>query len=587
MGVTIAIIPFKPLSDDPEARLLMAGFVQDLTNNLSRFSGISLIAPESAVHVRDINDSDTLQSLGADYLISGSFRCQQDRIRMAVRLTRVKDGKIVFAYDYDELIETLFNVQDEVVRQIVNIFQQQIDSDLLAFSYKKNPVSLAAYENYLLGMDYLQKGAAEHDQEARRYFEAALAVDPKYAPAYTGMSLSYFNIWSCQLWDRWDVAKKGAQDYAEKALELDEFDYRALAVAGRLALFSAEYDRAEHYLRKSIRINSNDANNLIQVALSFIFLGLAEEAETLYQKACTLNPLHTDAYFSYGSNIYFELGDFRKAIELGRKLDPRRVWVDFPAYMAAAYYHVSDYDNMAMEWTRYVSRFAKYILSSEEASEEEALQWQMNINPYKGKTNLAPFWAFQSERMGLKSAVPRHTASSAHASFQKKGDLWEMDFGGETVLLKEAKGFHDICRLLQQPDVEVHCSEFMGAGVENEKGIALLDQKAKKEYKRKLLDLQSEMEEARTFNHSDRLATLQKAYDQLLAHLSGSLGLGGKSRLTSTSVDKARSAATLRIRSSIKKIETVHPRLARHLQASVKTGTFCVYRPEVPVTWSL
>ena len=237
METNLAILPFRELSGDESMHLLMQGFTEDLVINLSRFAGLSLISLESTSDMKGLEALDDIAALGADYTLGGSYRSFRQQLRITIQLVRVRDGKIVFASDYVESVEAIFNMQDEALKQIVNAIQQNIGYDLLSSSYTKPKAQLAAYENYLQGMDILSKGGVENDEEARVYFEAALVIDPTYARAYTGLSQSYFNFLSCQLWDRWDVSQRGALKYALKALELDENDYVALAVAGRVLLF--------------------------------------------------------------------------------------------------------------------------------------------------------------------------------------------------------------------------------------------------------------------------------------------------------------------------------------------------------------
>lgn len=585
MDINLAILPFRELSGDRTLDLMMQGFTEDLMINLSKFKGLSLLALESTSYIRGIEEVDAIAKLGADYTLGGSYRGFQDQIRIAIQLIRVKDGKVVFASDYRESVEAIFNMQDVVLKQIVNAIQQHIDYDLLSYSYKKSDVQLAAYENYLIGMDLLRKRGIEHDAKAREYFEAALAIDPKYARAYTGLSLSYLNEWSCQLWDRWDVSKKGALDNALKALELDENDYVALAVAGRTILFSEDYERAEHYLRKSISINPNDADNLLQVAFSFLFLSHTEEAEKLYLKACRLNPSHRDSYFAYGSNIYFELGDFEQAISLGTRIGPENAFVDFPAYMAAAYFHLSQPDKMQEMWKLYLKKYGQYIAGSATFEESDALAWQIRVNPYRGITNLRPFWEYIATLRGWPLSGGRRKAVVLANTFHLRDGIWKLTFNGETALVPDAKGFQDIFKLMQRCGEEVHCSELMGSVLTGDRGVEVFDLKARKNYQKRVAELQSEMAEAEDLGDSGRLGQLQEEYDTLLNHLSSALGLNGRHRTAITSVEKARSAVTLRIRSSIKKLEKVHPHLARHLRVTIRTGTFCSYKPDTPVDW--
>ena len=88
-------------------------------------------------------------------------------------------------------------------------------------------------------------------------------------------------------------------------------------------------------------------------------------------------------------------------------------------------------------------------------------------------------------------------------------------------------------------------------------------------------------------NQLEKISSLREEYDSLLDHLSKSLSLSGKTRKVGSTVEKARSAVTWRIRNAIKKIENVHPELGNHLSKSIKTGTNCAYLPEVDVNWTL
>ncbi|MFC4218934.1 tetratricopeptide repeat protein [Flagellimonas marina] len=585
MDVTIAILPFKTLIRSGDHQMFVDGFVEDLTTNLSKFIGLSIISSET---IKNLNiHKNQVEALDTDYFVKGSFREFEDSFRIGIQLIKKKDCAIIFAKDYDFSFEDMFKTQDEIVKQLVNMVQQQVDYDILSFSYETKSTDLKVYENYLLGMNILKKGGAEYDSEARMYFEEAIKKDPHYAKAYTGISLSYFNEWSCQLMDQWDLKKNGAQKFALKALELDEYDYVALTVAGRTFLFSREFDKAEHYLRRSLRMNPNDASNLIQVGFCFMFLGYTQEALELYKRALKLNPIHPESYYGYGSNFYFEDGNYKKAIELGNKINIGTSFVDFAAYMAAAHFHLGEFEKMKEYWKIYLNKFSKIVLKTDEIKEEEAIKWSIQVNPYKKNTNLKPFWEFIAKQKinATELLKSEKTFPSTPNLFKKTGNLWEISYAFESIVIQDLKGIHDIITLLERPEEDIHCSELIGAAVVNEKGIELIDQKAKTGYKKKILRLQEDIAEVDASNNYEELAKLQDEYDSILEHLSKSTGLAGKSRKSSVQVDKARSAVTWRIRSAIKKLGEVHPALAKHLTTSIKTGMFCSYRPENPVDW--
>ncbi|QGY43070.1 hypothetical protein GM418_05165 [Maribellus comscasis] len=397
--IRVAVLPFHIFSSEEELSPLILGFTDDLIANLSKFIGLSVISQLSSYKIKNSASDEITGMLGVDYLITGSFRKSVESVRINIQLNRMTDKSVIFTKQYNDSLDNILQTQDTIIVQIVSILQKQIDYDILSFSYQKKKVELAAYENWLLGMSYLKKGSLRYDLKARNCFEEALKIDPYFARAYSGLSLSYFNEWSCQLWDRWDVNKKGAHNYALKALEYDENDYISLTVLGRTYLYSEEFEKAEHYVRKSLRMNPNDADNLIQVAFTLMYLGFANESVKLYEKANELNPLHQDDYFGYGSNFYFETGQFEKSLHLGKTVSSRNTWVDFPVYMAGIYFHLGDYENMEVQWRLFLERFKSHINKDSAINEREALVWHKNINPYKKNTNLKEFWNYIEKKL--------------------------------------------------------------------------------------------------------------------------------------------------------------------------------------------
>ncbi|MEM9647472.1 MAG: hypothetical protein AAF969_03260 [Bacteroidota bacterium] len=583
---TVAVLPFQMLGEVNDLSPIIMGFTEDLIVNFSKFIGLSVISQYSSQGITNTSDTTAISQLGTDYIITGSFRpLEKNHFRIGIKLVRTRDNRIIFAGNHDESLETMLNTQNTVTEQIVNVLQQQINHDLLSYSYRKESVDLAAYENWLLGMNLLKKGTVESDLQARERFEAALRIDPQFARAYTGISLSYFNEWSCQLWDRWDVSQKGAHEYALKAIELDENDYVSLAVLGRTFLYSGDYDKSEYFIRKSLKMNPNDADNLILIAFTMVFLGLTKEAEALFKKARDLNPLHPDIYFPHASFIYFELGDYEKSVAYAEKVTDSSVWTDFSAYVAAAYFHLSEFDKMKAYWDKYMALFKKNINHRKPTTQKQALDWQIIVNPYKGKTNLEPFWKY----MGRSESSPKATSPSPGAQyggdFVLNGELWEMKYAKESVVVKDCKGFHDIVKLLQQPEKQLHCTELMGTVLDSD-GTAIIDNQALKDYRQKIVSLQASIADAEEMGSVSEVEELRQEYETLLEHLSQVTGMANKIRKTGSSLEKARSAVTWRIRSAIKRLEKVHPQLAKHLSNSIKTGTFCSYVPETDHQWN-
>jgi tetratricopeptide (TPR) repeat protein len=534
-------------------------------------------------------DSEAVKKLNCNYIIKGTFRHFGGSIRINTQLISTEGGRLIWAEKFEGALENIFSIQENIIEQVVASLQHYLNYELLAdFKKKSLNANFDAYTYWLLGFTELKRGSVEADEKARGYFLKAIEVDHDYGRAYTGMSMSYFNEWSCQIWDRWEVSKKGAYEYAKKAFELDDQDHISSLVLGRVYLYNAEYEQAEHFIRRSIRLNPNDADNLVQAASSLTLLGYAHEAVKLYEKAINLNPVRNEKYRSYGSFIYFELGEYEKALEL-LPANNKFPWLDMPGFIAASYYMMGNKEKMQEYWENFISSFREKINNGKACTSIEAVEWMMRINPYKKKSNIFEFWNYirgASDSVLDEKANDKKTSSIGFI-FKEEDGFWKLHYEEKQVMMAPAKGLQDIYKLIIAQGKEIHCSELMGSAKSESQKYLVFDEKAKLNYRKKILNLQEEIAFAEENNNYSKAETLQQEYDQLLQHLSRSTGVGGRTRKAADSINKIRSAITWRIRNSILKIEALHPALGKHLSLSVKTGTFCCYSPEKIIDWVL
>jgi hypothetical protein len=173
--------------------------------------------------------------------------------------------------------------------------------------------------------------------------------------------------------------------------------------------------------------------------------------------------------------------------------------------------------------------------------------------------------------------------------FRRDGDVWIVVYEGRSSRLRHTKGMTDIARLLAQPGREIHALDLMGDGVTalSSSGIEALDDTARAAYKQRLLELETELEAADASADLARSERLLGEREAVLAELSAAYGMAGRARRSGGSADRARSAVTQRIKDALGRIERDHPEAGRHLQRSLRTGTFCVYEPDGPVAWAL
>ena len=574
--VSLAVLPLQNLSEDRRISSFCTGLLMDLITDLSRFKSFSILPLENQ-HALPEN---------FDYLVKGIARFRKEKLQVNLQLIQARENRLVWAEKFDGTLDNIFQIEEDIVQKIVVTLQNLVDYDLLA-KIRKGPLhSLNAYENWLYGMEELKKGTEATDIKARAYFQEAITLDPGFARAYTGMSLTYFNEWSCLLWDRWEETQKGAIDWALKAVALDERDPANAFILGKCFLFYKKFDQAEYYIRKALDLNPANPKHLAGISFCLVYLGYLEEAMEIYKEAERLDPTR-NGFILTGTLVHFENGNFEKAIGMGENQYGESGWIDFPATLAAAYFHVGNMEKMWDHWYEFTREFFAKIRPEEPIDDLIALEWMIGVNPYQNKTHHQPFWDFLAEQLQIPRNHPlplKQVQREKGNQFIQEGDIWRLTYQRKTIQLADLKGLHDLARLLTSPSQSVHCTDLMGTRI-LEQGTEVFDEKARKEYQQRLRNIQEDLEEAELRHDLSSIERLQLEYDNLLDHLTKSVGKGGKNRTVSASLEKTRSAVTWRIRSAIKKIAAVHPELAAHLKASVKTGLFCTYQPEIETIW--
>ncbi|GAA4004238.1 AAA family ATPase [Allokutzneria multivorans] len=173
------------------------------------------------------------------------------------------------------------------------------------------------------------------------------------------------------------------------------------------------------------------------------------------------------------------------------------------------------------------------------------------------------------------------------ASLRREGEYWSLHCGQNVVRLRNTKGIGYLVRLLSSSG-ELHVLDLVGAETVAQQGLPVLDATAKAAYRARLDDLRAEREEAESFNDLARADRAQLEIDALVRELTGAVGLGGRERRTGSSAERARLNVTRSLRTIIARIAEGDAELGHHLDTTIRTGTYCEYRPgpRPPVTWT-
>ena len=189
--------------------------------------------------------------------------------------------------------------------------------------------------------------------------------------------------------------------------------------------------------------------------------------------------------------------------------------------------------------------------------------------------------------------------------FRREGDYWMVVFQGRTVRVRDLKGIRYLARLLADPGHEFHVLDLVaaesGQDAAAESGRAaglsrtgpgdageMLDAQAKDAYRRRLAEIEDDIEQARAFGDTERAAQADAERDFLVRELSRAVGLGGRDRRAASTSERARVSVTRAIRQAIARVRDHHPQLGEHLDRTIRTGTYCAYVPDprAPAAWS-
>jgi len=199
---------------------------------------------------------------------------------------------------------------------------------------------------------------------------------------------------------------------------------------------------------------------------------------------------------------------------------------------------------------------------------------------------------FQAARKDLERIEAAASTATETNVFRREGDYWSVVFDGRTVRVRDLKGIRYLAQLLANPGREVHVLDLVAG--ETGRAMALgdagvmLDERAKTAYRRRLAEIEDDIEQARALDDDRREAQADAERDFLVRELARAVGLGGRDRRATSASERARSGVTRAIRQGIARIGEHHPELGEHLDRAVRTGTYCAYVPDpgAPTAWT-
>lgn len=190
------------------------------------------------------------------------------------------------------------------------------------------------------------------------------------------------------------------------------------------------------------------------------------------------------------------------------------------------------------------------------------------------------------EALGTRALTSAPTGDAPETlSMEQAGESWLVSYGNVEFHLKDVRGVRMLATLLREPGREFHALDLSQeqkadtAPVDRGDGGEMIDDEARRQYRARVAELREELEEAEEWNDSGRAERARAELEMIEQELSAAIGLGGRARRSGAAAERARVNVQRRLRDAIRRIESYHPGLAKHLTRSIRTGAFCVYEP--------
>jgi TolB-like protein/DNA-binding winged helix-turn-helix (wHTH) protein/Flp pilus assembly protein TadD len=316
---SLAVLPFQNLTGDHDQDYFVDGMTEALTTDLAQIAALKVISRTSAMQYKGAGKSlpAIADELGVDAVVEGAVTRSGGRVRVTAQLIEAATDRHLWARSYDRELRDVLILQGEVAKAIAQAIQIQLRPEEQQRLSRTATVRPEAYEAYLKGRFYWSLRGRENLLRAAGYFQQAIAADPTYAPAYSGLSDAYRQSDQQGMAPR--VCMPKAEAAARKALELDETLAEAHAsLAGVLYRYQWDWDGAKREFERALELDPNYAEGHRAYAIYLLTTRRDEQALAEAQRAQELNPLSSIISVELATALT-RVGRYDDAIERLRK----------------------------------------------------------------------------------------------------------------------------------------------------------------------------------------------------------------------------------------------------------------------------
>ena len=322
---SIAILAFDNMSGDPEQDYFSDGITEDIIAGLGKFKEFLVIARNSSFQFRGKADlAEVAKKLGVQYVVDGSVRKINNRVRITVQLTDASSMAHIWGEHYDRELDDIFAIQDEITQMIAARLDRQTRTAITSRARARPTDNMSAYDFYLRALQLAATYDYDTVREAEPFLRQAVKLDPRFAAAHALLSfvetLKFFWVYYNP-----DLLHSGLE-IARTALQLDPDEAYGHLATGFAHLYLRQFRQAETSLDRAISLNPNDPLILSIRALHLNYTNRPDEALVEITEAQRRDPYAVGWYDDFRGIILTTAGQYREAMACYAKMATVPPW---------------------------------------------------------------------------------------------------------------------------------------------------------------------------------------------------------------------------------------------------------------------
>jgi len=307
---SIAVLPFVDMSQAKDQEFFSDGISEELLNLLSKVPPLHVAARTSSFSFKgkQIEIPEIARQLHVANVLEGSVRKSGDQVRITAQLIHAADGFHLWSQTWDRKLDDIFKIQEEIAAEVV----KELKVSLLGAAPKTRTTDPNAYVLYLQAAQLGRQHNAEAFEKSDALYRRALEIDPRYAPAWTGLGWNLTNRSSSGMLPAQEGYAR-AREAAEKALEIDPDNAPAHSMLGNIAKSRNDFQSAARHFERALALDGTNPAVVLDVAVFLKALTRTDEALALDEFQVRRDPVNVTALYNLG-NKQSSAGRFDEAI---------------------------------------------------------------------------------------------------------------------------------------------------------------------------------------------------------------------------------------------------------------------------------